>query len=205
LDNGEYYKKRGESIIKNTGHGVEAGFIYHYGYFYQVTITPLKALHRLSIFIYFSIRPLRFHDIHVAVCCATLPTDYRQYWNQVMKLCSIEIAIVIIIFTQKIGLYAIKYCFEWFFPFIFINQKQHISLKNWFVVYFFNWLKSITNGFIVFRNMFLYGQCIVDTGWSCEKLDAFICGIVFEFLQVIIGAIKYAPYSVTAPLNFTDG
>jgi hypothetical protein len=48
---------------------METGFIRQYGYLYQVTIIPLKAL---FIFLYAS----SLHDIHVGVC-----SDYRQYCN----------------------------------------------------------------------------------------------------------------------------
>jgi hypothetical protein len=42
-----------EDLIKKRGHAIQAGFIYHYGYFNQVMIIPLKALFTSTfIFLY---------------------------------------------------------------------------------------------------------------------------------------------------------
>jgi hypothetical protein len=47
-------------ITSKRGHGIEAEFyfIYHYRYFYQVTITPLKALLFIVPIMHFTLRPV---------------------------------------------------------------------------------------------------------------------------------------------------
>jgi hypothetical protein len=50
-------------------------FIYHYGYFYQVIIIPLREPFILSFTLHYG----RFiHDIQVRICSYDI-TDYRQY------------------------------------------------------------------------------------------------------------------------------
>jgi hypothetical protein len=68
------------NILKR--HGTEAWFIYHYGYFYQVMLNPLNALLLMLPFI--SLYTHFLQDIHIGVCSYSI-TDYRQYWNQIMK------------------------------------------------------------------------------------------------------------------------
>lgn len=72
-------------IIIKREHGIEAGFVYRYGYFYQVMSIPLTSL--FSIFINFC---LLFKSYP---CRSWVIRHYAlQYWYQVVKLWRSEVA-----------------------------------------------------------------------------------------------------------------